>query len=146
MPALSRSLLGEELHLEGPQTWWCGQPESLEYAIENLSDLVIKPTYRAVADRPQFGGQLNAVRRERLIAKMRANPTAFAAQEYVPASTTPVRTSNGLSPRFLVSRAFASSYGNSYRVMPGGLARVSSSTRSRCPRAGRTRPGNRRGG
>lgn len=130
MPALSRSLLGEELHLDGPGTWWCGQPESLEYVIEHLSELVVKPTYRSLSERPLFGRQLNPVRRERLIAKMRANPNAFAAQKYVPASTTPVRTSSGLGPRFLVIRAFAASYGNSYRVMPGGLARVSSSTRS----------------
>lgn len=130
LPALSRVLLGEELQLEGPRTWWCGHPESLEYVIEHLSELVIKPTYRTLADRPLFGRQLNPVRRERLIAKMRANPNAFAAQDYVPASTTPVRTSSGLAPRFLVIRAFAASYGASYRVMPGGLARVSSSTRS----------------
>jgi uncharacterized circularly permuted ATP-grasp superfamily protein/uncharacterized alpha-E superfamily protein len=130
MPVLSRNLLGEDLRLEGPRTWWCGQPESLEYAIEHLEELVVKPTYRTLADRPLFGRQLNIVRRERLIAKMRANPNSFAAQEYVPASTTPVRTSSGLAPRFLVIRAFASSFGDSYRVMPGGLARVSSSTRS----------------
>jgi uncharacterized alpha-E superfamily protein len=130
MPALSRSLLGEELHLEGPQTWWCGQPEALEYVIEHLAELVIKPTYRTTDDRPLFGRQLNGPRRERLIAKMRANPNAFAAQEYVPASTAPVRTSSGLAPRLLVIRAFAAAYGNSYRVMPGGLARVSSSMRS----------------
>lgn len=130
MPNLSRSLLGDELQLQAPATWWCGHRESLEYVIEHLSDLVIKPTYRTPADRPAFGRQLNAQRRERLIAKMRANPHAFSAQEYVPASTTPVRTSGGLAPRFLVIRAFAASYGNSYRVMPGGLARVSSSTRS----------------
>ena len=130
MPALSRSLLGEELNLESPRTWWCGRPESLEYVIEHLTDLVIKPTYRTLSDRPVFGRQLNPVRRERLIARMRTNPNAFAAQEYVRASTAPVRTSSGLAPRFLVIRAFAASYGNSYRVMPGGLARVSSSLRT----------------
>lgn len=129
MPALSRSLLGEDLDLHAPQTWWCGQPESLDYVLNNLSSLVIKPAYPLSAGRPEFAGQLSGKRLEKLAAKIRANPSAFAAQEYIPASTTPMRTSSGLSPRFLVIRAFAAAQGGAYRVLPGGLARVSSSAR-----------------
>src|SRR5690606_36070861 len=54
----------------------------------------------------------------------------YAAQEYIPLSTAPVRSGSNLVPRRLVVRAFAVSAGASYRVMPGGLARVSSSRKS----------------
>ena len=45
-------------------------------------------------------------------------------------STAPVRTEQGLSPRHVVLRVFATWDGESYTVLPGGLTRVSTEDRS----------------
>ena len=42
-PALCRKLLGEDLKLESVRTYWCGQPESLAYVLEHLTELVVRP-------------------------------------------------------------------------------------------------------
>ncbi len=43
LPGLSRVLLGEELKIPSVATWWCGQEGALEYVIEHLPELAIKP-------------------------------------------------------------------------------------------------------
>ncbi len=45
MPAAAERLLGEKLRLPSVATWWCGERLALDYVLENLERLVIKPTY-----------------------------------------------------------------------------------------------------
>jgi uncharacterized alpha-E superfamily protein len=58
---------------------------------------------------------------------MRSDAHQFVAQEQVALSTAPVWTENGLLPRHLVMRVFAVPHGGGYKVMPGGLTRISAS-------------------
>ena len=46
LPGLSRRLLGEKLKLPSVATWWCGQPEALDYVRDHLDSLVIKPAFQ----------------------------------------------------------------------------------------------------
>ena len=125
LPGLCRQLLGEELKMPTVATWWCGQEKPLAYVAEHLKDLVIKPTFPGTREDPIFGGQLDAEERERLIAKMRAQPARYVAQEQVALSTVPVWEGGSLQPRHLVMRVFAVTNGKIYSVMPGGLTRIS---------------------
>jgi uncharacterized circularly permuted ATP-grasp superfamily protein/uncharacterized alpha-E superfamily protein len=127
LPGLCEELLGEKLKMPTVATWWCGQEAPLAYVAEHLKDLVIKPTFPGTSEDPIFGAELSVAAREELVAKMRARPGRYVAQEQVALSTVPVWEGAALQPRHLVMRVFAVTTGSSYLVMPGGLTRISAS-------------------
>ena len=45
LPALCRQLLGEELKLPSLATWWCGQEKEMQYVIDHLEEMVVKPAF-----------------------------------------------------------------------------------------------------
>ena len=127
LPGLCRALLSEELALPSVATWWCGHEDALAYVEDHLAELVIKPAFPGLQMEPVFGAGLCAADAEALIAKLRARPHAFVAQEQVALSTAPVWDGDLVQPRHLVLRAFAAAAGGgAWEVMPGGLTRVSS--------------------
>jgi uncharacterized circularly permuted ATP-grasp superfamily protein/uncharacterized alpha-E superfamily protein len=126
LPGLCRELLGEELALPSVATWWCGHADALAYVESHLDELVIKPAFPSPRMEPVFGGRLSAAEREALIARVRARPYAYVAQEQVALSTAPVWDGERVQPRHLVLRAFATAAGEGdWELMPGGLTRVS---------------------
>ncbi len=127
LPGLCRHILGEELKIPTVATWWCGQDKPFAEVIARLAHLVIKPTFPTDRNQPIFGARLSAAQREELIAKMRAAPGDYVAQEQVQLSTVPVWDDGRAQPRHLVLRVYAVASGDSYAVMPGGLTRVTSS-------------------
>ncbi len=140
-PGLCKALLGEELKLPGVATWWCGQPKELAYVIEHLHELVLKPAHPGAAARglggkvidAVFGDTLTQQQRTEMIGRIRERPEAYAAQESVNISTTPVWQDGTLMPRHLMLRAYvaAAEDAGGYIVMPGGLTRVSNAADSR---------------
>ena len=126
LPGLSRRMLGEPLKLPTVATWWCGQCDGLRYVLDNQDFLVIKPAFPSKGMEPVFGGKLSGEERVRLRARMLRSPHEFVGQELVNLSTVPVWSEKGLTPRRVVLRAYLAADGDSWVVMPGGLARVSS--------------------
>ena len=124
LPGLCRNLLGEELRMPSVATWWCGQEEARGYVLEHLKDLVIKPTFPRYGQHPDFPERMPAAL-QKLAQRIETRPEDFVAQERVALSTIPVRTDRGLVPRHVVLRVYAAWNGESYTVLPGGLARVS---------------------
>jgi len=127
LPGLSRRFLGEKLRLPSVATWWCGQPEALDYVRENLDSLVIKPSFPSLGIEPVFGGQLAGDERRKLLERMQTRPYNFCGQEVLHLSTAPVWQESTLTPRRVVLRVYVAAVGDSWAVMPGGLARVSPS-------------------
>jgi uncharacterized circularly permuted ATP-grasp superfamily protein/uncharacterized alpha-E superfamily protein len=127
LPGLSRRFLGEKLRLPSVATWWCGQPEALDYVRENLDSLVIKPSFPSLGIEPVFGGQLAGDERRKLLERMQTRPYNFTGQEVLHLSTAPVWQESTLTPRRVVLRVYVAAVGDSWAVMPGGLARVSPS-------------------
>jgi uncharacterized circularly permuted ATP-grasp superfamily protein/uncharacterized alpha-E superfamily protein len=127
LPGLSRRFLGEKLRLPSVATWWCGQPAALDHVRENLDSLVIKPSFPLPGSEPVFGGQLAGEERRKLLERMQARPYNFTGQELLHLSTAPVWQENVLASRRVVLRVFVAAVGDSWAVMPGGLARVSTS-------------------
>jgi len=127
LPGLSRRFLGEKLKLPSVATWWCGQPAALDYVRANLDSLVIKPSFPSPSIEPVFGGQLAGEERNKLLERMQARPYNFTGQELLHLSTAPVWQENALASRRVVLRVFVAAVGDSWAVMPGGLARVSAS-------------------
>lgn len=125
-PAINEHLFGEPLAMPSIATWWCGESPALEYAVRNLEHLVIKPAYPSQRMEPVFGHTLDAGARATLIARMRAQPHAYVAQEWVRLSQAPiwVRDETPAIPRATTLRVFAVATADGYVVMPGGLTRV----------------------
>jgi len=128
LPIVCRHLLGEELKLPSVATWWCGQQEQLQYVLEHLDRLVIKPAMVSLRNPPHFPTRLSKESRGELIARMKAQPHLFLGQEQVKLATAPVWKENKFAPRHWMLRVYACAAQGSYRVMPGGLTRVSADT------------------
>ncbi len=131
LPGLCRLLLGEELRMPSVATWWCGQAEACQYVLEHLDRLVVRPASTRFGQPPEIPASLDGAGRERLIATIKAHPERYVAQEEIALSTAPSRIEGGLAARHVVLRVFASWDGQSYGVMPGGLARVATESSSR---------------
>ena len=121
LPQVARALLGEDLVLGAPQTWWCGQERARRHVLAELDRLVIKSMDRRHG---VFGWELSARRREELRRRIEAEPELWCGQEPVPMSTAPVVTGRGLEPRRFTLRTFAVAHQDGYELMAGGLGRV----------------------
>jgi len=127
LPALSRRLLGEELKMPSVATWWCGEAAALETVVAKLDRLVIKPSFSQSTQAAVFGQDLDGEARADFVARLRANPNNYIAQELVRLSQAPVwkdGRAQGLEARAVGLRVFACATANGYVVMPGGLTRV----------------------
>lgn len=125
LPTMSIALLGEPLAMPGVATWWCGDAEAWRYVRSRIDELEIKPAFR----RRGFGEAetlriANMSRRERL-ALVASDPARYIAREAVSRSTAPVWNELGHERAYVALRTFAVSDGDTYHVMPGGLARLS---------------------
>lgn len=121
---LCREVLGEKLLLPSVATWWCGQPEACDYVLENLEDLIIKPTFREPGlSTTRFSSLQTEAEREATAAEIRARPWAFCGQERVHLGSTPAWVDGALRPAPYILRLFVTWEDGDYRVMPGGLTR-----------------------
>ncbi len=124
MPRLCQAVLGEPLKMPGVATWWCGEPESLEFVVQNLDRLVLKRAYRQRGEESLLMQKLRETPRDELIRLIRSDPRAYVGQELVERSATPVWSDDKLTAQRVAIRAFAVVSDNDFRVMPGGLART----------------------
>lgn len=144
LPALSQHLLGEALQLPSLPTWWCGEHSAMEDALPRLQDLAIKPTYPGSAERSSFevvmGRTLSDRERDEWAGRIVRNGDEHTLQAYVPMSQLPTwksadagatapSCSGWMVPRTVMLRCFAvCDAPQSWRMLPGGLARVAGST------------------
>jgi uncharacterized circularly permuted ATP-grasp superfamily protein/uncharacterized alpha-E superfamily protein len=121
---LCQSVLGEALRLPSVATWWCGQKPAMDYVLDNLPALVIKPAFRSRgASTTRYGALLSPAERDALAASIRSRPGDFCGQERLLLGTTPAWSGGALRPVPFVTRLFVVWHEGEYRVMPGGLTR-----------------------
>jgi uncharacterized circularly permuted ATP-grasp superfamily protein/uncharacterized alpha-E superfamily protein len=125
LPGLAKHLLGEELKLPSVATWWCGQPKALDWVLNHLESVVVKPAFPSRTMEPVFGSELPDHKKTELIERLLAFPHEFVAQEQVALSTAPVWEDNRLRPRSMVLRTYVMHTPTGWVAMPGGLVRVS---------------------
>ena len=145
LPALSRHLLGEELQLPALPTWWCGERSAMEAVLPRLQECAIKPTYPGSINHGNFDAVLGRNLSEREIVewagRIALHSEDHTIQAYLPLSQMPTWRSDpagaldgrnaeaGLALRSVILRVFAVSDGpQSWRMLPGGLARVAGSS------------------
>ena len=125
LPGLCREVLGEELALPSLATWWCGQKSAREHVLENLEKLIVKPAFRTRLREIDPDRSMTARERDALRRHIEFDPDLFVGQERIEYSTAPSWDGRGLVPRPVGLRVFVVASGDGYRVMPGGLTRVS---------------------
>ncbi|HEY2843993.1 MAG TPA: circularly permuted type 2 ATP-grasp protein, partial [Bryobacteraceae bacterium] len=124
LPGLSRKLLGEPLKLPSVATWWCGQDYALDWVLEHLDEVVVKPAFPLRGMEPIFGAGLARAEKQKISARLRARPYEYVAQEQVTLSTAPVWDHGHVYSRSLVLRTYVLNTGSGWVAMPGGLVRV----------------------
>ena len=129
LPGLSRHLLGERLVIPSVATWWCGQDYALDWVMNNVEGVVVKPAFPSRRKEPVFGAELSRSEREAIFNQIRSRPYDYVAQEQVALSMAPVWDSGNLHWRSIVLRTYVVNDGHGWTVMPGGLVRVSESDR-----------------
>jgi uncharacterized circularly permuted ATP-grasp superfamily protein/uncharacterized alpha-E superfamily protein len=123
----SKYLMGTDLILPSIATWWCGQPNEMNYVINNLPHLVVRRIYRRKAGISSAidGASLNSSEKDKLIREIKAHPYLFAGQEKIGFSSTPSWVDGELRPGHSLIRSFLVKNGDSFMAMPGGLTRTS---------------------
>jgi uncharacterized alpha-E superfamily protein len=124
LPGLSRHLLGENLKLPSVATWWCGQDYALDWVLNHLDSVVVKPAFPSRGMEPVFGSELPHAEKKKFLDKLRARPHDYVAQEQVTLSTAPVWENACLNSRSVVLRTYVLNTGNGWVAIPGGLVRV----------------------
>lgn len=130
LPSLSRFYLAEELAIPSVATWWCGQEAERDYVLRNLDRLIVRriSSTRSLLTGGQdgrVGKDMSAVERERLVDMIRYQGHDFVGQEALSLSTAPVWDNNVLQPAPVVLRMYVAATADGYKVLPGGLTRVS---------------------
>ncbi|MEM8563172.1 MAG: circularly permuted type 2 ATP-grasp protein [Pseudomonadota bacterium] len=126
LPEISKSLLGRELRLPSVKTYWCGDPDDMEFILANMQQLILKPIYRGSGITSVWGGDLSEEQRGRLLARIRRRPFQFVAQERLEKAHIPSFCDSSLQPRPAILRSFSVATDTSYMVMPGGMTRIGS--------------------
>jgi uncharacterized circularly permuted ATP-grasp superfamily protein/uncharacterized alpha-E superfamily protein len=119
---LGERLLGQKPDLPSLDVWWLGEPAALSFALANLDLMIVRPCLEADRE-PIVVGMLESAERKALEARIRAQPGQFVAQYPVSPSLSPKWDGAALVPSAVVVRFFLIAEGDSYRVLPGGLAR-----------------------
>ena len=133
MPALAKSVLGEELRLPAIPSWWCGERSAMQQVLPRMADCVIKPSYPAFSSRPSFepvlGRNLTQRERDEWSGRIFRDGAAHTLQAFLPISHTPVWQAHSAQPsigaRPVILRVFAlANTQGGWDVLPGGLARL----------------------
>src|SRR5215510_13338025 len=123
MPALIKYYLGQDVLLPQVQTYLGARARDFAYIQEHARELVIKTT----GDSGGYGMLMGpfAARKEieAYLAQMKKNPGNYIAQPLIELSAHPTYVDGKFEPRRVDLRPFIL-YGESIRVLPGGLTRV----------------------
>jgi len=123
MPRIIKYYLGEEPLIKNVETHICREPEGLQYTLDNLDKLVIKPVGESGGYGITIGPRASAAQLEAARAALLADPDNWISQPMIGLSVAPTLGEDGIGPRHLDLRPFIVTGKESW-VLPGGLTRV----------------------
>jgi uncharacterized circularly permuted ATP-grasp superfamily protein len=124
VPQMIRFYLGEEPILDNVPTYLMADEQQRERALARRHELVFKPTSESGGKGVFIGPSTSRDVLDGLADVIRAQPERWIAQEVVNLSTVPTAMPDGsLAPRHVDLRPFAV-FGETIRIVPGGLTRV----------------------
>ncbi|HSH94976.1 MAG TPA: circularly permuted type 2 ATP-grasp protein [Roseimicrobium sp.] len=124
LPGLCRHMLGEELKMPSVATWWCGQASAQKYVTERLDKIFVKPAFRSHLKGSDPTRELSREERETLKRRIALQPHLFVGQEHVELSSVPGWDGEKLRPTGAGFRVYVLATKDGYKVMPGGLVRI----------------------
>lgn len=124
LPAVARRLLGEDLLLESPQSWWCGRPENLARVLSSLETMVIEPLAPGRGFKRIVPAALDGNARKRLSDRIAARPADWVGKAIAERSLAPCWNGASIVPGSVVLRCFAVARPEGYATMRGGLGRI----------------------
>ena len=123
IPRVIKYYLDQEPILQNVPTYICSESDSLQYVMENISELVVKETNAAGGYGMMIGPKAKKSEHEKFKKLVKNNPRNYIAQPTLSLSTVPTLTKKGIQPRHVDLRPYIL-YGQSVEVIPGALSRV----------------------
>lgn len=124
MPEIVEFYTGEAALLKNVPTWRCSEPDSLQYVLDNLADLVVKEVHGSGGYGMLVGPTASKREISTFATKLKAQPSNYIAQPTLSLSTVPIFTKAGLAPRHVDLRPYVLVSPEKVRITPGGLTRV----------------------
>ncbi|MEX2032682.1 MAG: circularly permuted type 2 ATP-grasp protein [Dehalococcoidia bacterium] len=129
VPDFIRYYLGEEPIIPNVDTYTGWRPDDLDYMLDQLHELVLKPSDGSGGYGIIVGPQASAETLDAARARVRADPHRWIAQPLQEFSTIPSFDGERFEPRRADLRPFVIT-GESSWVLPGGLTRVAANSES----------------
>jgi len=123
LPRIIRYYLDEDAILQNVETHICGEPDALQYTLDNLEQLVVKPVGASGGYGILIGPRSSKQEIEEYRAKLKSDPANYISQPLVNLSVCPTLIDGAIKPRHVDLRPFAIT-GEDTWVLPGGLTRV----------------------
>ncbi|WP_336084916.1 circularly permuted type 2 ATP-grasp protein [Nocardia sp. SSK8] len=119
LPRVARSVLGEDLRLEGIPSYWGGDDTERAHLVSHLDELVVRS---AVDGSTIVGPTLSSAERGELAARIETERWKWVGQEPAEFSVAPaVEGATGLAPVPVGMRLFSLARRGGYTAMAGGL-------------------------
>ena len=123
MPRLIRYYLDQDPILPNVQTNLCREQEGLQYTLDHLDELVVKPVGEAGGYGITVGPHATKEELEHCRQQILDRPHNWVSQPMISLSVAPTLVDGGIEPRHVDLRTFAVT-GRDTWVTPGGLSRV----------------------
>ena len=123
VPSFIEYYLNEKPIINNVPTYLCSKKEDLEYVIDNISSLVVKPANESGGYGILVGPHSTKRKQKEFIRKVKQNPRDFIAQPTISLSTNPTKINDSILPRHVDLRPFILQ-GKDVWVTSGGLTRV----------------------
>ncbi len=126
VPKIIKYYLNEEPILNNVMTYHCENPQDLQYVLENIEQLVIKPVDESGGYGISIGTQLTSAEIEQVKTQIKDNPRKYIAQPIMNLSThaTYIESNKVFEPRHIDLRTFCLLGEKEQYVLNGGLTRV----------------------
>ncbi|MCO6412111.1 MAG: circularly permuted type 2 ATP-grasp protein [Thiogranum sp.] len=123
VPAMIRYYLDDDPILPNVPTYLCMYKPQLEYVLDHLDELVVKPANESGGYGMLVGPSASKKERQKFAELIRKDPRNYVAQPTLSLSTAPTLCDGRVEPRHLDLRPFILS-GETSHVTRGGLTRV----------------------
>jgi uncharacterized circularly permuted ATP-grasp superfamily protein len=123
VPEFIRYYLDEEPIIPSVPVWRCVDPDERAHVLDNLEELVVKPTNESGGYGLVIGPHASADDLRRARAQITDDPRSWIGQPIITLSTSPTLCGDSISARHVDCRPFVLS-GDSHYVTNGGLSRV----------------------
>lgn len=123
VPDMIRYYLSEEPILENVETYLCRFPKDLEFTLDNIDKLVVKPVGGSGGYGLFLGSRATKKERSEFIEQLKADPSNFISQPELALSRAPCWIDRQLEPRCVDLRPFILTGTNS-RIVGGAFCRI----------------------